>query len=539
MEEQVIVEKIKWLNDPNGGNIKISLLADIDDVFINLPENKELKNSFMLSRYRKKGWKWHQLVRIVLEPFENKLYMYDRILSLILKHRRSHEAYFEIKNDEGVFRVPNPLADMNRLELLYNQYFAIYKNIVEEIHFDYPSIEYHGPSIIGKINWTRTLTSSPLLFPLSFSRYNRKKEFDTPENILLILCAEWLYRDTNRLLHIQFAEPLTDYNKELLKGISERTKNILEKFPIVSVLNSSKKYWSLSNNDARIRTLENLTRKRLNQGFVINPNYSRLLEWLEQFRQLDISNISERTPTRHIIDPIQNIDTIYEVWIFMEFIEFVYEKRLLIDFQLGTNPNCKFEYGDTIITLWYEKEFVGEGPYAWIQRHKPDFTAMVDNAIIAVFDAKNYSKSTSISETKDKMLAYMTNLDANFGALIYPYYPKNWDDFNGNERIQASISIVSSQNPGMTEYDLKRIAKSLSNLSWNQLPKKYQSISPPLHIKRYQYPEPGKKARYHHDQTLCLTRMSPINTEQAISMKEKSLNTIFCEIVTRIPISIK
>ena len=46
MEEVDLIERIKWLNDPNGGNIHASLLCD--DVFINLPENKQLNDAFKL-----------------------------------------------------------------------------------------------------------------------------------------------------------------------------------------------------------------------------------------------------------------------------------------------------------------------------------------------------------------------------------------------------------------------------------------------------------------------------------------------------------
>lgn len=60
-----------------------------------------------------------------------------------------------------------------------------------------------------------------------------------------------------------------------------------------------------------------------------------------------------------------------------------------------------------------------------------DFTAMVDDEILAIFDAKNYSKgsSHSVTDSKNKMLAYMNNLDTSYGALIYPNHPENWDDF--------------------------------------------------------------------------------------------------------------
>lgn len=223
---------------------------------------------------------------------ETKQYMYDRLLSLIFDLRRSHEEYFEIKNEEGPFRIPNYLAELNRLDLLYNRYFSIYKRIVDQIHFDYPRIEHYGPSIKGKINWTRTFTRSPLPFPLAFSTESRIREFDTPENILLVLCAEWMHRESNRLLNTQFDEPLIESKNELLRLIVKQTKSILQQFPITSVLNSSRRYWNLSYNDGRIRNLEYQTTNRLNEGFVNNANYLLLLKWLQEFRQLDMENIS-------------------------------------------------------------------------------------------------------------------------------------------------------------------------------------------------------------------------------------------------------
>ena len=58
-------------------------------------------------------------------------------------------------------------------------------------------------------------------------------------------------------------------------------------------------------------------------------------------------------------------------------------------------------------------------------------------------------------------------------------------------------------------------------------------------MKKYQHPRAGIKARYHYDQTLCLIRMYPNKSEEAIAMKEKSLNLIFEEIISRIPVTIK
>ena len=83
----------------------------------------------------------------------------------------------------------------------------------------------------------------------------------------------------------------------------------------------------------------------------------------------------------------------------------------------------------------------------------------------------------------------------------------------------------------MDKYQRIRIAKNLSKLSWEQLPREYQDTFPHL-IEKYQHPKPGKEARYHHDQTLCLIRMYPNKSEKAIAMKEKTLTLIFEEIVS-------
>ncbi|AIC14890.1 hypothetical protein NVIE_006850 [Nitrososphaera viennensis EN76] len=101
------------------------------------------------------------------------------------------------------------------------------------------------------------------------------------------------------------------------------------------------------------------------------------------------------------------------------------------------------------------------------------------------------------------------------------------------------IRALFRQNPEKSEHDIRKMARSLADLSWNQLLKEYQDISPPVNMEKYEYPGPGKKARYHLNQTLCLIRMPPTNAEQSISMKKKSLNSIFEEIVSRVPIKIE
>jgi hypothetical protein len=520
MHEKELEERICQLNDPQGGNLDSDVLAN--KFFIEQPEYADLKNAFRASKYHLHGWEWHQLVRVVLEPADTRHYMYERLLNLILKHRRSYSDYFELKVEERTFQIPNPIADLNRLEILVGQYFAIYHELTNQIHVDHLKSEYTGSIIRGKINWHKTICDSRTEFPLAFVTTLKEIDLLTPENILLVLCAEWMYRESSRLLHIEFAEPISRHSRSLLNTISEKMKLILLRFPFNEILNTSKKFWALSYNDPRIKSLEQEARQRIQQGLVYNTHYSSLLSWIDEFKQLDIPRVSAETPTHHVLESIENLDTVYEAWIFLEFVEYLYEKGMLLDFSLRDPRHCKFSYNAQIVTFWYEKTFTKKvGGGAWVLEHKPDFTAMLDNKILAVFDAKNYTKSKT-TDAQNKMLAYMTNLDINFGALIFPYYPKNWDDYNRDQR-REKLQILSTRFP----LDVKK----LTNLSWNDLPAEYRNLLPRKHMEIF---ESGKNARYHLDQTMCLLRMPPTNSEYAISTKKGSLTSMFEAIVSRI-----
>lgn len=522
-----IEEEIRRLHDVE--KIKLKVLRE--NTFIEQPQYLDLKKLFRISKYHDGGWEWHHLVRIVLEPQEIRHYMYDRLLSLLLKHRRTPDDYFILRTQEGVFQIPNPLADLNKLEILYKKYFEIYKNIVERIHFDHPTSQYVGPTIKGKIDWDKTIRISPTKFPSLFVSTIQQKEFETAENILLVLCSEWMYREANRLLYIKYDEPITDHQKNVLRSIIKKTKIILDNFPFESVLGASKRFWNLSNSDPRIKTLEKITQTRIKQKLIRNQNYEKLLEWIKDFRELDISRISAKTPSRHILDSLKNLDTVYEAWIFLEFVEFLAEKNILIDFQLGDHPKCQFEYEGIIVTFWYERGFKRGGPFAWAAEHYPDFTAMVGDEIIAIFDAKNYAKSSSISDTVNKMLSYMNNLDASFGGLIYPNHPENWNDLERDKKIER-LTILLKES-GLSDVEIRNTARRIAGLSWDDLPQEYKkySLTPRAFDKLNQE---KRIVRFHRNQTLCLLRMQPENTESARKWKSESLNEMFNAITSKI-----
>ena len=70
MDEQDLFAEIKRLNSKDDENIKQSVLAD--DNFIKQPQYDYLYRAFKTSKFHENGWNWHQLVRIVLEPEENR-----------------------------------------------------------------------------------------------------------------------------------------------------------------------------------------------------------------------------------------------------------------------------------------------------------------------------------------------------------------------------------------------------------------------------------------------------------------------------------
>jgi hypothetical protein len=379
MIDNTLEDQILFLHNIQGGNISLETLAD--DFFLDQPEYEELKKTFEESKYYRNGWRWHQLVRTIIDSPEIRQYMYERLLNLILKHRKSYDEYFELKTENGTYHIPNAIAYLNRLEILFPHYLKIYQKITNHIHFNSMKNEYHGHTIRGKINWSKSIQKSRTEIPLVFVTHLKEKDFVTAENILLVLCCEWMYRESTRLLQIEFPEPLSDYNRNLLNVVSEKTKIIIEQFPFQEVLNYSKKFWSLPFNDSRIISLENEAWLRLNDGLIYNLDYKDLLLWIEKFRELNIQDLSANTLTKHILESIKNLDKVYEAWIFLEFVDYISEKGILLDFKLK-NPNCQFQYKNKIVTFWYEKTFLRQSEFTWAAEHTPDFSVMVNNEIM-------------------------------------------------------------------------------------------------------------------------------------------------------------
>jgi len=470
MNRQELLSKIVQLHTKYKDSI-------FDDDFLNFPGNEQLKHEFNKNKIAKE--KWHQLTRFALsDPIERK-YLYDRLLRLVLQYQ-SYNQYFQVKTEVGTYyNMPDRQADFNRLRILFEEFFDIYRSIINRIHFDYPLETKPSSLIHGKINWDKTIRNSTTKFPLKFEVSYWEREFITPGNILLCLATIWLNRESERLSKTKYDEPLKEEEKIILNVVYEKTKQIIETFPYQQVFAMARKFSRFPQDDKRILDLESKLEQRIREGIVRNKKYLELLHWIKKFRELNIRIVSKST-TNFPIDTLQNLDTIYEAWLFFEMLEYFNEKKLVSSKDL---KNKKFEinFSGEKLTVYYEKYYSQKENHAWVIDSWPDFSIEHKKKIIAVFDAKNYGKSSgNKGEATHKMLGYMMNLDVDYGALFFPNFQDN--EFSHTRKLLNN-----------TELSLKF-------------------------------------AHY---------KMTPQDSEEFIKEKKQVFDRIFDEIIKRIPITVK
>jgi len=455
-------------------------LKDVgSDGFLAANENKYLKDAFdqiKLHKGKQNEEKWHQFVRFAAEDPEKIRYMYDRLIRLIINHRRNFDDYFKIKSEESTFHMPDRQWNLQRLLILFEEYFEIYRKIMQNIYFEFPAKEYREPYIRGKINWDKTLRKSSTKFPLNFDTNRLTKIFLTPANTLLILGALWLNKEVREVSNMEFTEELTEDEKSILGIILQNSQTIINAFPFSDVLANARKFTNLDIEDKRVLELLKKTQFDVSNGKIRNKKYLELIQWMEKFHQLNLRLVSESI-TNFPLETLENLDTIYEAWIFFEMIDYYSKKGKLVEVQLKDDPNYFiFEHDGIEIEMRYDYKFSKDKETAWAVGSKPDYTVLVGDTIIATFDAKNYSSSERKPDAIHKILAYMTNLDCGFGALFFP---------------------------------------------------KFETISD-------HFPKTGEKSFYHHDLTVYHYQMKPAETDEALEIKQKTLDSMHEEIIKKI-----
>ena len=354
--------------------------------------------------------KWPDFVKYVLFDNVERVYISEQLMRLYYESRGSLD-HFVVSTEDGNFSLPDRLGLFLRLQILKDDFSKIYHRINSRINFDFPQKEFAENRIRGKIDWNKTSRNSLGQFPIKFYTKSPARKFDTHENILLLLCANWIKIDSKRILSTDLERPLSIHERNVLISIHNSITDLINHFPFSDVTRRVSNLTIYGRNSPEINQLRRKVNERIREGKVKNAEYANLLKWVQQYLDLRIDGVVKDQNT-FVMENLTSINTLYELLIFFEF--FVYLKN-----DQNCNPQIRvrtenkqikytveFKIEQKSVLFEYDKEYTfGESKESkkwptWILTSKPDYSVIVDNTIIAVFDAKNYFKMGKELEEK-------------------------------------------------------------------------------------------------------------------------------------------
>jgi hypothetical protein len=535
-----------------------------DGQFPFLPGNEEL-NELYSKRENPETDKWMQLVRYIFFDKDQKEYLSKRIMRLLVKNKDSIEDYFKISDDTGNYILPDRFSDYLRLRTLYRKYFEIYQKIMHRINFDYPAKRFSEPRIQGKIDWSRTVKNSPFKFPLKFETKSWVREFQTPENTLLLLCAYWIKQDIASIYNQNFSDPLSIEEKEIMNNIDTALANLITVFPFPEVKKLAKDYSFFLRNSMKVIQLKLDVKTRLKDGTIRNINYMKLLDWIEEYTELNLFG-NFNLQNRFAIKNLEDVDTMYEILIFLEFLDYVKNKKH-IQAKLEVYNKKRYKYKiilpieDKIIDFYHDREFHKHG---WALPHRPDFSAMIDNKILCVFDAKNYGKNEKVEQEHHNKLTIwqgyvkMNRLTQEKLDMFIQKWPlldkEKLETFckikekSSEDSIKFMNDLIDSAKSDLDEVKKERdMQKKDESGRRNEAKNKMLSyitnldldygclIFPKFEKNSQKYPDsPTDKPRFHHDLKLEHLRLDYVDNEDSRKERDYTLETIYNTIIERI-----
>lgn len=426
------------------------LLNEIQRLYV---ENKEKKEDIidevyafkkyphlplLFEQYRIGKEKWDQLVRELLFYTKDDLrYMYDRTMQLLRRHQRDTSMYFRVKTEVGTYALPDRLSDLNRLFELYVEFFTmVYPNISRKLRFDVYPREQDSRILRGQLLWSKTIkrciNQGEQTCPTVFTVLTPECGFETPENTVVVLSILRLRQDSHFLLNYDFSDRLTKEEQNVLNKIIDGCDHILKTTLLGDVIPAAARYVTLKFDDPQVLMLETQSRARLHGERQTNP-YMHLLLWVQKYRELNLRAISMNR-TSFPVDRLENLDTMFEVWILLEFLDYLRSSEGA-GVKAATFPE-RFEvsiHGAKFI-LFYEKPYHG-----WAAKALPDFSIEKDGELRVVMDAKNWFQPKV--DAIYKMLGYLNNLDATVGILFFPN-----ERSLGEQRIYKGLNLRNHKN---------------------------------------------------------------------------------------------
>jgi hypothetical protein len=376
------------------------------------------------------GEKWNTFAREVL--FFNKeslQYIVNRIMHLYRKYGKSENgSYIEIRPHNKDNILFQRLLQLNKLfEFSKDLLDEIVPKLMRTIHFEISNSDLNSNYIAGKIDWQKTLclvNKNSLESPLQFRIKKLHRDFLTPENIVMIVSLHSLIRDANMVINYDFPDSLTEIETSILNEIMEKCRWLLKRPIISDLVPLVNKYLELDLHDTQILSIELKFKDRVIEK-KIGIYYKQLYQWFLRYKYTDIKNISP-TSNNFLISSRKDLDTMFELYILLEIVEFFCSNNnanfsLLVP---NMTKNRRFEFGYNIsneevnFNLFYEMNYE-KNINGWLLNSKPDFSIETHDRLIMVMDAKNWS-NRSKDEARYKMLGYLNNLDLTTCIVFFP-----------------------------------------------------------------------------------------------------------------------
>lgn len=372
----------------------------------------------LFQQYKTDGERWHQIVREVLFcDKEDIRYMYNRIMLILRRFKLPKEKYFEVSSATGTYLLPDRLSDLNRLLDLYQEFFyEIFPQIIKELNFNVFTKEIVTKVVSGNVRWDLTLMNAIRkgmnITPIEFNTVYHEPHFDTSENLVLVLAILRLRQDAMLIRKYRLSDKLQKEEIAILNNIIDGCNNTLNNSLLKILVPKVSKYLLFDSRDPRVMYLESAAVRRLRERKIRHKTYARLFEWVKKYRELNIRSISP-IRTNFPIDRRENFDTMFEVWVLCEFLDYLAVQHGAVIRAITFPQSFQITIHRIELTLFYEKQYKG-----WALNAYPDFTIEKEGSLKVVMDAKNWLESKS--DAMYKMLGYLNNLDATLGILFYP-----------------------------------------------------------------------------------------------------------------------
>lgn len=353
-------------------------------------------------------------------------YMYSRIMELTQDYKGNLD-YFDIFTDYGTYVVPDRITLLNKLLQLSRELLQeIYPKIEQSLNYESDTFSIDSPTIRGKIDWNRTLINTinkSSKFPTSFVSIVPTQEFETPENILLLVSLFWIKNDSLRLMrHYQPGE-LSKNELSKLNQIFTTTEMALEHTMLKQIQDNVKYLAEIGQKNRKIAELINQVKERIHLGLVNQVAYSKLLKWIEKYLHFNTERFAKDL-VNFRIERTQDVDTMYELWILFEMIRYL-DSNFILKYQPIIESKNNFHGFEIKINnknfkLKYQESYPGQIH----ERNTPDYTIeKSDVNIPIVLDAKNWRHEKS--DAKNKMIVYLVEMSAKKPSKGILFFPNN------------------------------------------------------------------------------------------------------------------